>query len=69
MAWGSVKDFGILKPDGKSLRLYSTNTSYSVINVGLEIKEARWVGEDLVVYLANGKVRKYKSQTSYSTIN
>ncbi len=67
--WGKTKDFGILKPDGKSLRLYSTNTSYSVINVGHEIREARWIGDELVVYLTDGKVRKYKTQTSYTVIN
>jgi len=69
MAFEKERNFGIIKIDKKIIKLYTTQTSYSSINIGTDIKDARWVGSELVVYLTDGKIRKYKTQTSYSTIS
>ena len=69
MAFEKERNFGIIKIDKKIIKLYTTQTSYSSINIGTDIKDARWGGSELVVYLTDGKIRKYKTQTSYSTIS
>ncbi len=68
MSFEKEKIFGIIKVEKRVLKLYSTQTCYSSINIGLDIKDARWIGSELVVYLCDGKIRKYKSSTNYSTI-
>jgi hypothetical protein len=69
MSWTKQqKDFGILKIDKQTVKIYSTQSSYSTINVGQEIRDVRWNGDVLLVSLTNGKVRRYKTQSSYDTI-
>jgi len=67
MAFEKESKYGVIKIVRNSLHLYTTQTSYSIINIGFEIKDARWQTNELLVYLAKGKVRKYKTQTSYSS--
>ena len=62
------RNFGVLKIDGRNVKIYSTQTSYSTINVGYDISDVRWSGDSILVTLKDGKVRRYTSQTSYSTI-
>jgi hypothetical protein len=69
MAFEKESKYGIIKIEGKTIKLYVSQTSCSVMNIGSEIKDARWSGNVLLVYLADGKIRRYSSQTSYSTIS
>jgi len=68
MSFEKEAKFGVLKIDKQRLLLYSAQNVYSVINTGFLVKDARWVGNKLVVYLLNGKVRKYQSQNTYINV-
>lgn len=69
MAFSSAQqNFGILKVDGRNVRIYTTNSSYTLITVGKDIQDARWNGNEILVYLRDGKVRRYTSSSSYTTI-
>ena len=68
MSWEKANKFGILKVEGKSVKMYSSQTSANVINIGYDIKDVRWSGNDLLVYLMDGKVRKYKNFSNYSVV-
>ena len=68
MAFERERNYGIIKIEKSVIKLYTSQTSYSSISIGHEIKDVRWVGTQLVVYLLNGKIRTYKTQSSYSTI-
>lgn len=68
MSWLKNKEFGVIKVNGKSLEVYNTRTTYNSIHVGYDIKEARWNGDQILVYLADGRVRVYKDLTNYSTM-
>ena len=56
------------KEENDKVKLYSSQTSYIIINVGQPVNEARWSGDSLVVYLDNGKVRRYTTQTTYTIV-
>lgn len=50
MSWTKQqKDFGILKIDKQSVKIYSTQSSYSKINVSQDIRDVRWNGDVLLV--------------------
>lgn len=69
MAFDSkYSSFGVLKVDGRSVKVYNSNSSYSSISVGYDINDARWAGSDVLVQLADVKVRRYSSFSSYTTI-
>jgi hypothetical protein len=62
-------DFGVLKIDGKNrLRIYKSQYSFINITVSEEIKDYRWTGDTILIYLKSGKVRKYNSPSNYITI-
>ena len=64
----SLKDYGVVKFERTSVKLFESQSRYSNINVGEEIQDARWAGNSVVVYLRNGKVRKYTSLSSYTNV-
>jgi hypothetical protein len=69
MGWTKEQmTFGVLKIDKQNVRIYSNPTSYSVISIGQDIKDVRWIGDILQIYLISGKVRRYTTQTSYTSI-
>jgi len=69
MAWDSkFYNFGVLKVEGKNVKVYSSQSSYVTVSVGEPITSASWAGGELNVTLAKGKVRRYSSQSSYTTI-
>lgn len=69
MSWSNdQKNYGVLKIDGRNVKIYSNQSSYSTINVGEDITDVRWSGDYILVTLRSGKVRRYSSQSSYSTI-
>lgn len=68
MTFEKESRFGVFKIDGKSVKIYSTNSSYTTIQTGITIKDVRWSGIELIVFLCDGKIRKYKTHSSYSII-
>ena len=69
MSWSKCKDFGVIKVDGKNVKLYETASQHDTIHVNDSVSEARWVGDTVVVYLSNGKVRRYKTLSEYNNIS
>ena len=61
-------NFGVVSIDNKNIKVYQSNTQHSIIHVGYLIKEARWVNNNIIVYLENGNIRKYKSLSQYDII-
>ena len=69
MAWDSkYPNFGVLKLDGRNVKVYCSQSSYVTVGVGVDVTNANWAGGELNVSLKDGKVRRYSSQSSYSTI-
>ncbi len=69
MAWDQkLKNFGVIKVEGKNVKLYSSSASYITISVSEPVTGASWAGDVLNVNLANGKVRRYTSSASYTTV-
>jgi len=69
MAWNSAYvKFNLVKPNGKSVKVYKDQTNYFSLNIGESVDNALWAGDELNVFLSNGKVRRYKDQTNYRTI-
>jgi hypothetical protein len=69
MAWESkFINFGVIKIDGKNVKVYCDTSSNRTISVGEEVTNANWAGGELNVTLKSGKVRRYKDTSSYKTI-
>ena len=62
------KDFGVIKIDKDVIKVFETQSRYSNLNVGQEIKDARWSGSGIVVYLMDGTIRRYTSLSQYINI-
>lgn len=69
MAWDSkyVK-YALAKPDGKTVKVYKDQYNYAPISVGESVSHAIWAGDELNVFLTNGKVRRYRDQYNYKPI-
>ncbi|MFZ4705380.1 MAG: hypothetical protein ACOYMF_05170 [Bacteroidales bacterium] len=61
-------NYGVIKIEGKNVKLYKDSTTYSTININEEVSNAVWAGSFLNVSLKNGKVRRYSDTTTYQTI-
>ena len=69
MAWDSkYPAFGVIKIQGDKVCLYNSRDNYASISTGKPVTSAVWAGNFLNVTLADGKVRRYSSRDSYSTI-
>jgi len=68
MSWSNAKEFGVIKCEGKRVNLYNSKDNYNTIVINEEVQDARWAGDSVVVYLTNGKVRKYNSIDNYTTV-
>jgi hypothetical protein len=60
------KDYGVIKIEGNTVKVFETQSQYANINVGQEVVDARWAGSAIVVYLKDGKVRRYTTQSQYT---
>ncbi len=60
------KDYGVIKIEGNTVKVFETQSIYANINVGQEVLDARWAGNAIVVYLKDGKVRRYTTQSQYT---
>ncbi len=69
MAWDpKFPAFGVIKIDKDKVHLYSSRDNYTTISVGKPVTTAVWAGSFLNVSMADGKVRRYSSRDSHSTI-
>ena len=69
MAWDAkyVK-YGLAKFDGKTVKVYKDQYNYAPIAVGETVNNAMWAGDELNVFLSNGKVRRYRDQYNYKQV-
>jgi len=69
MAWDSkyVK-YQLAKVDGKSVKVYQDRFNCINVSIGETVNNALWSGNDLNVFLASGKVRRYRDQYNYLLI-
>jgi hypothetical protein len=69
MSWDSrYISFGVLKIEGKIVKVYRDQSSYVNVNVGQPVQNAIWAGGELNITLSDGKVRRYRDQSSYKTV-
>ena len=70
MSWDKAKQFGVVKFRKNIVNLYYTKDNYETITLPSEllVKNAMWTGDGVIIYLENGKVRLYKSKSSYTSI-
>ena len=69
MAWDrKYSDYGVIKIEGERVILYCNSFTRTSLNVGKKVLSAHWSGTDLIVNLADGKVRKYPNDFTFSTI-
>ena len=61
------ENFGVIKITGDRVHLYYSKNNYDTICVGKPIVLANWAGNEVIVRLADGKIRKYKSKDNYQT--
>lgn len=69
MSWSKCMDYGVIKVDGKKVYLFETQSQKETILVGEDVSDARWSGNAVVVYLSNGKVRRYTSVSQYNNVS
>jgi hypothetical protein len=68
MAWDKkYSNFGVIKITGDRVKLHYSKDNYDTISVGKEIISAVWAGDDVIIRLVDGKIRKYKSKDNYQT--
>ena len=69
MAWDSkYSNFGVIKIAGDRVHLYYSIDNYDTISVGKQVTSANWAGNEVIVNMIDGKVRKHKSKDNYQTI-
>jgi hypothetical protein len=69
MSWDSkYSDFGVVKIEGKNVKVYSDRDDYITIGLVDEVIDAVWVGDELNITLKDGKVRRYKDRNNSVTI-
>ena len=71
MSWDKrFVDFGIVKVDGSNkVKVYRDSVNYITLSVGSDtITDVRWTGDNLSIWLKNGKVKRYKDTVNYTTI-
>lgn len=69
MAWDSkYPTFGVIKIENKIVKLYSSRDNYTSLTFSVPVKNAVWAGNFLNVSLTDGKIRRYSSRDSFTTI-
>ena len=69
MNWDSkYSNFGVVKIEGTSLKVFYTQWDYVTVSVNESISNADWRGNCVVVTLINGQSRRYRNQWDYETI-
>lgn len=62
------QNYGVVKVENGNVRLYESQQNYLTLNTsgGIAVS-ANWSGENVIVTMADGKVRKYTLQQTYTT--
>lgn len=68
MLSSKLKDFGVLKIDRNTVKVFESNSVYSNLSIGKEVDDARWTGDTITVWLTNGEIRKYTSLSQYNLV-
>jgi hypothetical protein len=69
MGWSKKEmEYGVIKTEGKSIKVHTSQTSHYSVYIGENIRDVRWNGDVILVTLESGRVRRYTSQTSFNTI-
>ena len=67
MAWSSkFVEFGVAKTEGDKVKVYQDKFTFLTLSIGKPVKYAVWSGNELTVYLQDGKVRKYRDQFTFN---
>jgi hypothetical protein len=69
MAWDTkyVK-YALAKAEKQSVKVFKDQYNSVTISVGESVSMALWAGDELNVFLINGKVRRYKDQYNYRVV-
>lgn len=63
------QNFGVVKVENNTVRLYESQQNYLTLNTsGGTPLSASWSGENVIVTMADGKVRKYSLQQTFIVI-
>lgn len=63
------QNYGVIKIENNTVRLYESQQNYLTLNTsGGTPVSAHWAGEAVIVQMADGKVRRYTLQQTYTTI-
>ena len=70
MAWDKrFRDYGVLKIEKNNVRVHSGAQQFDSIYIGEGgIQNAIWSGDSIVVYLENGKVRRYTASQTFQNV-
>lgn len=69
MSWDTrYFQFGVLRIDNDKVKVNRDQSSYIAISVGKKIIQAAWAGQEYNITMIDGKVRRYRDTSSYTTI-
>lgn len=61
-------NYGVVKINKNNIKVYKDQFTAIPISTDSSVRNALWTGDELTVYLENGKVRKYVDQFTYKVI-
>ena len=68
MAWDpKYPAFGVVKIEGRNVKIYNNSGTYVMIQ-SIDAVSAQWAGNVLNITMKDGKVRRYPSQSTFSTV-
>lgn len=69
MAW-DVKyvKYALVKVECKKVKVYKDRYNFLTINIGENVNNAMWSGDEISVFLTNGKIRRYKDLYNFRNI-
>jgi hypothetical protein len=63
------QSYGVIKIENGTVRLYESQQNFLTLNTsGGTPVSAHWSGDAVIVNMADGKVRRYTLQQTYTTI-
>ena len=64
--WQQARNFGVVVIDGSTkVKVYKDSYNFFTIETRQPIKTALWGGDFLNIYLANGRVRRYRDWVNF----
>ena len=63
------QNYGVIKIENGTVRLYESQQNFLTLNTsGGTPVSAHWAGENVIVNMSDGKVRRYSLQQTYHVI-